>query len=400
MKKILFCVAGALILAGLITVVILFAGETPNGAVSTTASSGGSSSSESTSGVIHIDRPMVSLSLPILVETDTADNGAVIFRRTYQDVVLDIPNADIGRSVTLDLLRRMDVNSGTLSAVQSSAFTEYSGQAQWMPYHYAILYSPARIDETILSLYGEESIFSSSTSGLSGISVTYDLLNGRALTLQEILSEEGNASQALLDALLAALESQKEDLMLFDDYADTVRARFATVLLEESSWYFSTQGLCFFYSPYDIAPNSVGIVTVTVPYSQLSGIVQDRFFPMEQASFPGDLTVHSFADAPADTLEHFSELILDHSGTQYLLTTDGVLYDLSVTSGYFIGSRFVADATVYHANFLSPQQGFVLKADFAQEQRAILIRYCADGVTYQFYLQSGASDVPVLNPVS
>lgn len=399
MKKIIFCVAGALILAGLITVVVLFAGNTPN-TPNTTSGSGSTSSSESSSQSVQIDRPMISISLPMLSETDTADNGATIFLRTYQDVVLDLPNADIARTVTLDLLRRMDVHSDILNSVQSNAFADYTGQDPWMPYHYKLLYNPTRIDEALLSLYGEENIYSSSVSGLTGMAVTYDLLTGTALRLLDVLSEEGDASQALLDALLGVLAEKKEELMLFDDYDSIITSRFSTDLQQQSTWYFSQDGLCFFYSPYDIAPNSVGIVTVTIPYSALSGIVQDRYFPAEQASFPGDLTIHNFADAPADTLEHFSELILDHSGKQYLLTTDGVLYDLSVTSGYFIGSRFVADATVYHANFLSPQQGFVLKADLTQEQRAILIRYCADGVAYQFYLQNGASDVPVLNPVS
>ena len=399
MKKIIFCVAGALILAGLITVVVLFAGNTPN-TPGTTSGSGSSSSSESTSQSVQIDRPMISISLPMLSETDTADNGATIFLRTYQDVVLDLPNADIARTITLDLLRRMDVHSDILSSVQSKAFADYTGQEPWMPYHYKLLYNPTRIDEALLSLYGEENIYSSSVSGLTGTAVTYDLLTGTALRLLDVLSEEGDASQALLDALLDVLAEKKDELMLFDDYASIITSRFSTDLQQQSTWYFSQDGLCFFYSPYDIAPNSVGIVTVTVPYSALSGIVQDRYFPAEQASFPGDLTIHHFADAPADTLEHFSELILDHSGTQYLLTTDGVLYDLSVTAGHFIGSRFVADATVYHANFLSPQQGFVLKADLSQEEQTMLIRYYADGVAYQYYLQPGDAGAPALNPVA
>ena len=399
MKKIIFCVVGALILAGLITVVVLFAGNTPN-TPGTTSGSGNSGTSDSSSQVVQIDRPMISISLPMLSEADTADNGVTIFLRNYQDVVLDLPNADIARTVTLDLLRRMDVHSDILSSVQSNAFADYTGQDPWMPYHYKLLYNPTRIDEALLSLYGEENIYSSSISGLTGTAVTYDLLTGTALRLLDVLSEEGDASQALLNALLDVLAKEKDELMLFNDYESIITSRFSTDLQQQSTWYFSQEGLCFFYSPYDIAPNSVGIVTVTIPYSNLTGILQDRYFPAEQSSFPGDLAIHDFMDAPSDALEHFSELILDHSGKQYLLTTDGVLYDLSVTSGYFIGSRFVADATVYHANFLSPQQGFVLKADLSQGQRAILVRYCVDGTAYQYYLQSGTAGAPVLNPVS
>ena len=405
MKKIILCVVGVLLTAGLIFVVVWFSNQRnvnpPMPNTSSTAPSTSGTDSTGTSGpAIQINTPMVSISLPIIVETDTADDGTVIFKRTFQDVVLSIPDAEITKTVTLDLLRRMDTNSATLNDLQQNAFLDYSGQSPWMPYSYKLLYSPMRIDPTVLSLYGVEDVFGNMLSGQNGISVTYNLQTGSAMTLAGVLTEESTAADTLLSALLAALESKKEEYMLFDDYAATVSGRFQTQLQQESGWYFSAEGLSFFFSPYDIAPHASGTVVATVPYSDLVGILQDMYFPEEEADYAGELAATLFDSDQLDSYTHFSELITDPDATRYLLHTEGVLYNLTVEQGQWLGGiRFQKDATIYGANVLAPTDAFVLRATLPESQSSLRISYRSGGTDYCFYLTVDSIGNVVFTPV-
>lgn len=407
MKKIILCVIGVLLTAALIFVVVWFSAQRnvtppkPNtSSPPTTSSSGTSDPTETSKPVIQISTPMVSISLPIIVETDTADDGTVIFRRTFQDVVLSIPDADITKTVTLDLLRRMDANSQTLSSLQQSAFADYTGQTPWMPYYYKILYSPTRMDQTVLSLYGVEDVFGNMQAGQNGISVTYNLVTGSAMTLAGVLTEESSAADTLLSALLAALESNKEEYMLFEDYAQSVSGRFPTLLQQESGWYFSNSGLCFFFSPYDIAPNASGTVVATVPYTELNGVLQDIYFPQEQANYAGDLEAMPFDSENLEGFVHFSELITSPDAPRYLLHTDGVLYDLTVEQGQWIaGVRFEKDATIYFANLLAPEDAFVLRATLPESQSSLRISYRSGDNDYCFYLTVDGTGNMAFTPV-
>lgn len=341
---------------------------------------------------VHIDSPMVSISLPILTETYTADNAAEIFRRTFQDVVLNLPDAEIAKTVTLDLLKRMDANSSVLSAIQTSAYQDYTGQDPWIPYYYKVFYNPQRIDQTVLSLYGEEDAYGSSYSGTTGLSVTYNLLTGKALKLSEVLTEEGAASEKLLQALLDTLASKKEEYMLFDDYATIITGRFQTDLQQESHWFFSTEGLCFFYSPYDIAPNSSGIVVATVPYSALTGILQDAYFPAEQPEFHGEMSGTAFDKADTSAFKHYATLITDPQASEYILHTNGILYDVQVEQGQWIGGTyFRRDAAIFQANHISPEDGIVLRASLPESQSPLLLSYKCEGKTHRFYLTADSA---------
>lgn len=410
MKKIILFVIGVLLMAVLVTAVLWFgstiwSGSTEPPTTDSPTDDTSAPTTPSTEGThppadIHAAEPMVSISLPVLQETDIAADGNLIFTRTFQDVVLSIPDADITRAVTLDLLRRMDTNSSVLSAIQAGALADYAGQENWMPYYYQILYSPERIDQTVLSLFGIEDTYSAAVSGKDGISVNYDLRTGTVLKLRDILTEESSAADRLLTALLEALAEKEGEYMLFDDYADTVTDLFRSDSEQESGWYFSSGGLCFFFSPYDIAPNSAGVVTATVPYSALPGILRDIYFPGEQVPYAGELTGVPFSRADLDGFSHFSELITDPDAPRYVLSTNGVLYDLQIDLGSWVAeSRFEAETVIYSANLLSPDDAFVLRSHIPVTESPLRLRCRTGESEYCFYLNlDPATDTIVFTP--
>lgn len=409
MKKVIFGVVCGIVAVALITVVVIFGlqlNDTPTAPsdtdVPTTTQPGTTATIPTTAPIeINISTPMVSISLPVIEETDVADDGTVIFRRTFQDVVLSIEDAEMAKTVILDLLQRMDNNSSVLSSIQSSAYSDYTGQSLWIAYYYEILYNPTRIDQTVLSLYGVEDTYGGMQSGINGTSVNYDLRTGSALTLSDVLTEESAAVEQLCTALLAALAEKQEDYMLFDDYADTITNRFQSDLQKDNSWYFSNDGLCFFFAPYDIAPNSSGIVTATVPYSELTGILQDSYLPDASEVYPGDLTGTAFENADLDKFTHFSELVTDPDASRYVFQTNGVLYDLQVIQGHWASeTRFTEDAVVFTANLMKPTDAFILRSELPEDQGTLLVSYRRDGTEYRFYITlDSTTGTPVLTAV-
>ena len=341
---------------------------------------------------IQLHAPTVSLSLPIIRETDTADDAREIFQRTFQDVVLNISNAGIAKNVTLDILQRMDRNTALLSSIQASAYADYTGQDNWIPYYYKLLYSPQRIDAAVLSLFGQETSYGGAQSSHVGISVNYNLLTGTVLKLSDVLTDSSTTYDSLLSALLDALAAKKAEYMLFEYYADTVKASFPAYLQSETNWFFSAEGLCVFYPPYEIAPNASGIVVATIPYEALSGILLGAYFPGEQAEFPHNISGVPFAGADLTRFDTFCELVTDPEAPQYILSTQGVLYDVTVESGNWIGtSRFESEAIIFRANHLSPADALVLRSQLPEQNGTLRLSYRSGGTVYRYYLTLDAA---------
>ena len=396
MKKVIIIgIAIAALLAAFITGTVFFYRNNTPTDPTTTAPESTTTVPETTAAptttlppaVIQLHSPTVSLSLPIIRETDTADDTREIFQRTFQDVVLSISNAGIAKNVTLDILQRMDRNSALLSSIQTNAYLAYTGQDNWIPYYYKLLYSPRRIDPAVLSLFGQETSYDGAQSSHVGISVNYNLLTGTVLKLSDVLTESSTTYDSLLSALLDALAAKKAEYMLFEYYADAVKSRFPADLQSESSWFFSAEGLCIFYPPYEIAPNASGIVVATIPYESLSGILLNAYFPAEQAEFPHNISGIPFASANLTQFDSFCELVTDPDAPKYILSTQGVLYDVTIESGSWIGtSRFETEAIMFRANHLSPADALLLRAQLPEQNGTLLLSYRSGGSIYRFYL--------------
>ncbi len=402
MKKIIIVLMCVVLMSSMIGIIVRYGDYTaPAPTIGKPNTSSNSQSSQPTNGPIVLSTPMVSISLPILVEEDTADDGVTVFRRIYQDVVLSLPNADIIQTVTLDLLRRMDTNASVMSDIQENAFADYTGQENWTPYSYQILYSPARVDDVVLSLHGIEDIYSKVDAGISGISVNYNLSTGYALSLVDILVEESTATEQLKQALLNALSAMKDEWQLFDGYEEVVSSRFDADLYKDNTWYFSTEGLCFFFEPYDLAPSSVGIVTATVPYHELTGIISDIYFPAEQASAPGEVNAQKFRIDALDNFVNFSELITDpNSDSRYILSTKGILYDLCIEQGQLSpNGKYTADTVVYAANHLSPIDVLILRSSLPAARGLLRLSYFCGENSYSFYLTADENAELILTPI-
>ena len=227
---------------------------------------------EETSGGEYVRQNMISISLPEMTNTVVSEDGTVLFRHTFQDISLISPNPGVNETVTLDLLQRMDINISTVVMLEDMT-QYYTPGTAWNTLYYEFIYSPTRIDNTVLSLKGAESIYAGSgQANNSIICVNYYLPTGHVMTLGDVLSEESTAQDALMQALLRVLAHNATQWNLFEDYSEPVILYFSSYLQQESNWFFSPEGLNICFAPYEIAPQSSGTVVATIPVGYADGL--------------------------------------------------------------------------------------------------------------------------------
>lgn len=303
-------------------------------------------------------RPLVAVSVPATKETETAEDGTILFHKTTQHIHLTMADSDVAEKVSLDFLNRIDEFSSHGEQIRQTAIAEFNNPDSeippYFPYEYGIRYEPKRIDQGILSFFGSEISYAGGIHpDYHCVSANYDLITGETLTLGSILTHE-NALPSLKALLLAQLNKLKDETQLFDSYKDTINRRFEGDESFDEDWFFTTTGLCFYFSPYEIGPYSSGSIIAEIPYEKLTGIIADEFFPAERELAEGSISITAYADAALSDETLIAELILDPEGESYILQTDKGVLDLTIQCDNY---------TVFAMQQLAPEDAVLVKVN-------------------------------------
>ena len=326
--------------------------------------------------------PMSAVSMPAVTETSNAADGTALFTYTYQDMVLFLQDALVADSIVLDHLNRRDDYNASAADLQKAAEAAYTGQDGWIPYSLKIQYAPMRFDEVTLSFLVAESIFDANTRGnFSNISVTYDLLTGKALGIRDILVADYSAED-LVKLIVKGLSEYEKQEMLFPDYEQMISDMFFTNRPFEN-WFFAQDGLCFFFNPYEVAPFSSGLIVSKVPYDALGGLLKDDYFPAEAVTFAGKPKVEDFATANKENISNFAELILEENGNERLLYAEGTMLNVRIETGSVgqSGHSFLTNGTVFAATSLS--KGDAVRIQYSGD---LLLTYESQGQVVSYFL--------------
>ena len=347
--------------------------------------------------------PMLSVSLPLIHELTTSSDQQEIFRYTFQDVALNLSDPAVAKAVTLDLLQRMDSNAQSVANLEAQALKDYTPGSQWIPYYYETIYTPTRIDQTILSLSGLHTSYDGKAHpSYSASSATYDLLTGKYLSVSDILSGSADAVKTLSDALIEALDKVASEHSLFTGYQDIIRDTFSVDLNRHYAWYFTSEGICFYFSPYEIAPNSAGIIEVTVPYSKLTGVLKDAYFPVEQPKVPSSLSAGWFSQTALTGFTRFSELISHPDARRSLLWTDSAIYDIRLEQGRWDANtnQFLSEGCVFAASCMMDTDALTLRCELSDSTPTLRLTYVSDGKVQSCYItQNHETGAIVLTPI-
>lgn len=324
---------------------------------------------------------MYSISMPIVHEYLKDEAGNIIFDYAYQSMYLIIPDTDVADKIIIDFLKRIDEAH---SEAQDMMY--FAQQAPSANCSYRIQYDTTRIDQGVLSLFGYIiQVNDAMHADYRCISANYDMVTGDVLTLGSILYHADQKDE--LETLVISNMEKNDSIGLYDDFRNTVSGRFQTDESEDEDFYFSPSGLCFYFSPYEVAPYSAGVVTVEIPYNQLTGIIGDAYFPAERTLSQGDIQIIPFADASLEEYELFAEIIADSNGTKLLLTTDQSVQDVCIQQLEWSDGQteLLSANTIFAANIFKNTDGILFEANFNSDRPAYGISYTKNGETFQYY---------------
>lgn len=355
MKKIL-CMILALCLT------VCFAGCKQNHSDPTVHSSGSNANpTQETSNnatLTEEDDTMIAVSVPTVTENTVAEDGTVLFAYTYQHMSLVLNKPEVADKVILEFLNRVDSTRETAETTAAMAKTAYTGSQNWRPYLYHITYSPTRIDHTVLSLFGNNVVFSGATHPeRTCVSASYDLKTGDVLTLASIMDMDASVGD-FCELVLAGLSEMAEGDYLYENYKQTVQHRFDKDASSDEAWYFTQTGLCFYFAPYEIAPYASGVITVEIPYDKLDGLLHKDYLPVARKTAQGSVTITPFDQVDLEKIAHNAEIILDRDGKMYMVQSDGYLQDIRLML-----TDDAANYTVFAAYHLVRGDGVMVQAN-------------------------------------
>lgn len=341
--------------------------------------------------------PMYAISAPTVTETATVSDGKEIFKHIYQNISLVLPEQEIADKVILDFLNKTDLHAEAETR-KNNALTAFDTDPEVFSTHWMKnVYSPTRIDASVLSMYGCLATYSGGAHGeFSFLSANYDLVTGNALTLQNILTETATAD-TVCDLILHSLDAQKQEEQLFDGYETIVKDLIQRNFHQVDDWFFSDTGLCFFFSPYEIGPFSSADVIATIPYDSLIGILNDSYFPVERDSCNGIICGELFNSSLPNQFTQLAEIVTQNDATTVLLYTDKCVYDVALKIGSATPDGiFTPEYKIFAAHTLTPGDALVLEHPFGETASKVQLSYTTSKGTSQCYVQLDTSKNKVI----
>lgn len=338
--------------------------------------------------------PMVAVAVPVVTKSETAEDGTVLFNSTFQNISLIVPDPEVADKIIIDFLNRTDVHTSNDSILSLAKSIYTDGAESFTPYWAQITYEPMRLDKGVLGMFGSYASYTGAAHAeVLCRSVNYDMVTGKVLSLSDILTDTATSSD-ICQLVLDSLTAQKEEKGLYEGFETTVKDFFGNSTLSNADWFFSDTGLCFFFSPYEIAPYSCGAIIAEIPYSSLVGIMNDTYFPAERETAFGSVQAEVFDEATLDRFTQFAEVVLEEGSDKILLYTDKSVYDVRVETGTWSsdGSTFTPDHTVLAAYSLTPGDAIMIDSPLNNTLPTLRLSYNTNGETVRFYVTVNRSE--------
>ena len=386
------------ILAITLVLVLLLSGcnhstDDPSISTTTLATTQPTATEESTESPTYSQLPMFAVSVPANTQETITQDGSLIFYETSQSMQLVMQDPDVVDSIIIDFLNRVDQVQSSAESIQTQSESSYSVSDSWTPYFSDLTYNPTRIDQSVLSLYGSYVTYNGGIHPeYTCMAANYDMVTGDVLTLGSILYH-ADALEPLRDLVIEKLDAMAQEKKLFHDFDETVKSRFSREESYDEDWYFSQNGLCFYFAPYEIAPYTSGTIIAEIPYPELIGIIGDGFFPPEYDTSNGNVTIIPFENADLEQFTQIAEVSLANSGDMFLLYTDSSLSNIQLRLGSWdeTESVFTYDYTVFAASTLTPGDAIVVTIPSDQPMNLQLSYKNANGTKILYFNQSEIS---------
>ena len=158
-------------------------------------------------------------------------------------------------------------------------------------------------------------------------------------------------------------------------------------------WYFDAEGITVICNTYLIAPYAAGDIRLTVPYAELTSLLDAKYFPPkhEEDLGGGELVVSD--TEPADVTST-NRIVRDEGGKKFYFTTEGTLYNVRITLGTsnFETLEYVPVRDVYALSRMTPDDCIAVQTFIPEILPDLMISYVSGGEEKSFLISESGMD--------
>lgn len=343
------------------------------------------------------DMPMNAIAMPTMSKAVQAEDGTVIFSTSYQTIQLILSDSDKENLITADMNQRIHAALSTAAEMESAARDHYAmAPEHWSPYFLDVSYSTVRFDQAVVSLFEDhKSYYGGTHPSVVTDSITYDLSTGNALSLPDILAESCTG-QDLSNLILAQLALRADELD--NDYASVVQDLLSSDLSDIKNWYFSQNGLCFHFAPYEIAPYASGTIIAEIPYNKLGDLLKDTYFPSLPTAGTGTMVATRPVDTDTSRFTKITQLTLEDFGETFLLHAEGTVQNVRLELGTWDMDMtyFIPTCTIFVAICMNTDEAIQITTQFPDVLSHLRLSYQSNGETITLFLHQSGKDGSII----
>lgn len=262
-------------------------------------------------------------------------------------------------------------------------------------YSYFESYDVTCLNQNFLSLmiYTNE-FYDSSNASDSKSGITFELLTGKQLNLEELLLDGGMEalSKIVLEQLVTFtnyFQSDSDSQNIVDRYFERLSDAEKTGVTVP--WCLSDDGLLLFLSgnPDD---NTLGTQTILLRYNVLDGILKPMYLPRESSYSGVTLRVDCREEISVDDFENVDFLYIDDSQNFIVVSTDTVLPNLRISQVLWINGQAVEQSDLYAADIMTSQDAVCIEIAMQDTSSGIQLQYTSNDGMKTVYLSMDADE--------
>ena len=268
---------------------------------------------------------------------------------------------------------------------QMTALAEYTpGNAAWsVPFSAAA--AIRRADDRVVSITFDNTML---TDGMRPVKTrvccNFDTATGEQLTLDGLKADR----EALTSALICCAQAQYAAGEINADYQDVIEKITAAEL-----WYFSDEGMVFCAQECETTSDAYGIAEITVPYSELSGLIDDGWMPTQQPAATVQMSVCT-PDSLPDSAVRYAAL-LDEDGEMLAICPDAEAFDVRLSAVQYNDGNgvYYEDRTLWYISRLTPQEALLVRTQLSDTVPNLQLSWRAlDGTRCRRLLSQSGED--------
>lgn len=244
-----------------------------------------------------------------------------------------------------------------------------------------------RADDTVLSLLYSTSTYTGGAHGSYGYrGYTFSTEDGSLISLDDLSAKPEELRKTLLERMKAALEGSEQPAMEITD-------EMLLGLLRNGSWYLSRSGIVIFPDLYEIASYAEGIKMFEVSYSELDGLIDEKYLPVQYEE-TGGLSVVPQSGFKDGSMEVVDKVVAGEQGTELFIIADGPVYDVRISKVSYIdySGTFYETEHLWNCSYMN-DCAVQLKTDIPDGMPNLMISFhTAEGLRVNRLLTQSGKD--------